>query len=75
MCDGRYLDGKFKFSYLWFHKAQESACDGKLLFVLALVQMKFICERIVCMSIKISDESCVITDSFEDFATRSFKFS
>ena len=34
------------------------------------------CERIVyVISIKTSDASCVITDSFDDFLTRSSKFS
>ena len=33
--------------------------------------MKSFCKQIV---IKTSDVSCVITDSFDDFATRSFNF-
>ena len=52
-----------------------------VLFVLPLNRMKFICERIVCMLLYVNKDKRrvmrdnYITDSFDDFATRSSKFS
>ena len=59
---------------------RENVQSFKLLFQMKFVLMRqtgrigqnSLCERIV---INTSDASCVITDSFDDFATASFEFS